>query len=145
MRLLLAALLSVAAAPAFAGQGAPACVPVVVDGWVRLAPGMPMGAAFGTIRNPCPASVEITGVASPDFADTSLHETRLDGGISRMRAVPRLVVPAGRTVALRPGGLHAMLMKPRRDLAPGAKVRVEFLLRDGRRLAADLPVRSAAP
>lgn len=145
MRLFLAALLSVASGTLVAGNGAPSCMPVVSEGWVRLAPGMPMGAAFAVIRNPCAASVEITGVSSPDFGDTSLHETRIEAGISRMRAVPRLIVPAGRTVALRPGGLHAMLMKPARPLSAGAKVRVEFLLRDGRRVAADLPLRSAAP
>lgn len=145
MRLLLAAFLSVASGAVVARSGAPPCMPVVSEGWVRLAPGMPMGAAFAVVRNPCAASVEITGVSSPDFDDTSLHETRIEGGISRMRAVPRLIVPARRDVALRPGGLHAMLMQPVRPLAAGAKVRVEFLLRDGRRVAAVLPVRSAAP
>lgn len=128
---------------ALAGRGAAACTPTVADGWVRMAPGMPMAAAFAVLRNPCARTVEVVGTSSPAFGDVSLHETRIEGGMSRMRAVERVAVPAGGTVELRPGGLHVMLMAPRGT--PAARVRVEFLLADGRRVAADLPVRATAP
>jgi copper(I)-binding protein len=132
-------------AAAIAGKGAgPACQPVVERGWVRMAPGMPMAAGFAVLRNPCRAEAAIVGASSPAFADVSLHETRVEGGVSRMRAVPRIALPAGGTVELRPGGLHAMLMAPRADATPKS-VRIEFVLADGRRVAADLPVRATAP
>jgi hypothetical protein len=145
MRTLLLTLLIAAAMPSHAGPARAPCAPAISGGWVRLAPGMPMGAGFGVIRNTCRGPIEITGVHSSDFADASLHETRIEGGMSRMRAVTSFIVPVGRTVELRPGGLHLMLMEPRRRVAPGERVRVEFLLRDGRRIAADLPVRATAP
>ncbi|MGH8076349.1 MAG: copper chaperone PCu(A)C, partial [Lysobacter sp.] len=67
------------------------CAPRVREGWVRLPPmAMPMMAGFGRIENPCSAPVTITGVSSPAFADTSLHETRVIDGVSRMRALPEL-------------------------------------------------------
>jgi copper(I)-binding protein len=117
MRILLAVALSLPAA-AIAGKGAgPACQPVVERGWVRMAPGMPMAAGFAVLRNPCRAEAAIVGASSPAFADVSLHETRVEGGVSRMRAVPRIALPAGGTVELRPGGLHAMLMAMRRRRA----------------------------
>lgn len=142
---MLIALLLAASLPAFAGKGAPSCRPLIEKGWVRMAPGMPMGAAFGVVRNPCDVPVEIVGASSPAFDDVSLHETRLEGGVSRMRAVPRIVMRAGGAAELKPGGLHAMLMKPVADVKPGSRVRVEFELADGRRLPADLPVRASAP
>lgn len=131
---------------ALAGKGAvPACSPVVERGWVRMAPGMPMGAVFAVVRNPCKVAVEIVGAASPAFHDVSLHETRVEDGVSRMRAVRRIPLRAGGSVELKPGGLHAMLMEPRGAVAPGRPVRIEFVLADGRRVAASLPLRSTAP
>lgn len=144
MRILLALLLFVPAAVP-AGQGAARCQPVVENGWVRMAPRMPMGAAFMRVRNPCRAAVEVVGASSPAFADVSLHETRVDDGVSRMRAVPTIAIGPGQSVELRPGGLHAMLMEPRAPVQVGGQVTVVLELRDGRRLRAELPVRATAP
>lgn len=130
---------------AIAGKGtARACQPVVERGWVRMAPGMPMGAGFAVLRNPCRADAIIVGASSPAFADVSLHQTRVDNGVSRMRAVMRVPLRAGGTVEFRPGGLHAMLMQPRGAATP-KHVRIEFLLADGGRVGADLPVRATPP
>lgn len=145
MRILLACLLLAVLLPASAGAGRAGCLPTIERGWVRLAPGMPMGAGFARIRNTCGGAVEIVGASSPDFGDVSLHETRLTDGVSRMRAVAALPLAPGASVELRPGGLHVMLMQPRRAIVAGARVRLEFHLRDGRRVAADLPLRASAP
>lgn len=145
MRQLIALALLLPSAMVVAGGGEAACAPTITDGWVRMAPGMPMGAAFAVLRNPCARGVEVVGASSPAFGDVSLHETRIEGGMSRMRAVPRLPLAAGGSAELRPGGLHVMLMAPRAEGARPTRVRVEFLLADGRRIAADLPVRATAP
>lgn len=109
-----------------------------------MAPGMPMGAGFARLRNPCGVDVEIVGATSPTFGDVSLHETRVVDGVSRMRAVERITLRAGASVELRPGGLHAMLMEPQ-GVPGGRPVRIEFLLADGRRVGGDFPVRATAP
>lgn len=145
MRKMLALALVVLPSLVIAGKGASSCQPTVASGWVRMAPGMPMGAGFAVLRNACSQPVEVVGAASPDFGDVSLHETRVERGVSRMREVERVPVKANGTVELKPGGLHVMLMAPRRSVAPGGRVRVEFLLADGRRVGADLPVRTTAP
>lgn len=143
-RLLVLALLALSPV-AVAGKGAAPCQPAITGGWVRMAPGMPMGAAFAVVRNACAQPAEVVGAASPDFADVSLHETRIENGMSRMRAIARVPVKPGASIELKPGGLHVMLMEPRRSVAPGGRVRVEFVLADGRRIGADLPVRTSAP
>lgn len=145
MRRMLLLLLIALTFVASAGKGAATCQPGITGGWIRMAPGMAMGAGFAVIRNGCATTAELVRVASSDFGDVSLHETRIEHGISRMRGVGRVPVRAGGTVELRPGGLHVMLTEPRRTFAPGSRARVEFVFADGRRVAADLPVRATAP
>lgn len=120
------------------------CLPRIENAWLRLPPGpMPMLAGFARIENRCREAVEIVGVRSDAFADVSLHETRMVDGISRMRAVPALPVEAGGSATLEPGGLHLMLMQPVRLPAPGEKIAVELLLRDGRAVRGEFVVRRA--
>lgn len=120
------------------------CSPLIEDGWLRLPPvSMPMLAGFGRIDNRCDAPVTIVGVASPAFAEVSLHETRIEDGISRMRALPELTIAAGASATLQPGGKHLMLMQPARPLQPGETVELEFRLADGGRLRGDFQVRAS--
>lgn len=122
------------------------CAPVVRDGWVRWLPmEMPMTAGFGRIENSCDTPVIIVAASSPRFAEVSLHETRIDEGISRMRAVPELHVPAGATVVLQPGGLHLMLMQPQSALQQGETIQIDFALKDGGTLRGEMTVRAQAP
>lgn len=118
------------------------CVPQLRDGWIRMLPGhMPMMAGFGRIENRCPMPVTIVKSSSSAFADTSLHETRIIGGISRMRPVPTLRIGPEGAVDLKPGGLHLMLMQPTARLKAGSKVAVEFRLQDGRSFLGEFELR----
>ena len=45
-----------------------------------------------------------------DFPRVMLHLSEEQDGIARMRHVQRIVIPAGETVALEPGGYHIMFM-----------------------------------
>lgn len=137
----LAAVILLAAAPA---AHATDCTPVVESPWIRKPPmAMPMMAGFATIRNPCPAPVTLVGAASPAFGAVELHETRTVDGVSRMRHVESLEVPAGGEVSLAPGGLHLMLMRPQAAPGAGGPIEVELSLADGRTLRADFEVRDA--
>jgi copper(I)-binding protein len=153
--LLLAALLAGLASAACArapdpqatatAKDASACLPQVHDGWIRLTPGpMAMHAGFARIANPCTAPAAITGADSASYGSISVHETTLDNGVSRMRAVPVLRIPAQGETVLRPGGLHLMLMQPHGSLAPGGTVEIAFRLEDGRAVRATFEVRPAS-
>ncbi len=118
------------------------CKPVVTAGWLRLPPvSMPMMAGFGAIRNDCAEAVTIVRASSPAFDDVSVHETRIVDGVSRMRAMPELVVAPGTTVTLTPGGLHLMLMQPGARIHAGDKVGIDFQLKDGGVLHGQFEVR----
>jgi copper(I)-binding protein len=145
---LTAALLHGAQASAAPGGDAPAagtaCAPRVVDAWLRPPPmPMPMMAGFARIENPCAADLAVTGARSAAFAHVELHETRVVDGVSRMREVPMLPLPAEGQAVLRPGGLHLMLMRPASPPKVGERVRVDFTLADGRSFGAEFEVRAA--
>lgn len=107
----------------------------VTDAWIRSAPpGASMLAGYATLKNDGDKPISILTVQSEEFRMTSLHETIVQGGVSKMREVHRIELAPGETVALAPGGKHLMLMQPRGEIGPGAKVEVVFLLADGRRV-----------
>lgn len=111
------------------------------DSWVRATPpGKRMTAAYGILENHTSSDVELTAWSSPVYADVSLHTTELIDGVSRMREVPALVIPAGKSVVLAPGGYHLMLMMPLQDVEPGQSVALEANARDGRIFSFEAPV-----
>jgi copper(I)-binding protein len=60
--------------------------------------------------------------SSPVAGVVEVHEMSLDNGVMKMRAVPRLDLPAGKPVTLRPGGYHIMLMDLKKQLKKGESV-----------------------
>ena len=79
-------------------------------------PGMNMSAGYLTLRNNSDADITITKVTSPQFAAVEMHETRVEGEVSRMVELEAVTVPAGSAVAFEPGGKHLMLMRPPDEL-----------------------------
>lgn len=107
----------------------------VFDAWIRAAPpGATMMAGYVTLKNSGDAPLTVLTVQSDAFRLTSLHETVVERGVSRMREVHRLVIEPGGETRLAPGGKHLMLMQPRHAIEVGEKVQVMFLLSDGTRL-----------
>ncbi len=118
--ILLAAML--AACPAL-GSGAfaqaPASVIRVEGAWARAtAPHAPSGGIFLTLTD-TGAPDQLIGATTPVAAMAQLHQTVDDHGIMKMTSVPRLDLPTGKPLALRPGGYHLMLMGLKRELKPG--------------------------
>ena len=80
-------------------------------------PGRGMSAAYLSLTNSTDADITITRVVSPEFARVEIHESSLEQGVSRMRQLPELVVPADSTITLAQGGKHLMLMRPKGEPA----------------------------
>ena len=79
----------------------------------RPMPGRHMSAGFLVVTNNTGEALRITGVESPQFESVEIHETTVTDGISRMRELEELLVPANGSVTLERGGKHLMLMRPR--------------------------------
>lgn len=85
--------------------------PLVVEDLVitRPMPGMRMSAGYMTLRNSSDEQIRINRIASPDFQSVEMHESVLDDGVSRMLALPGVVIPAGQSVTFEAGGKHLMI------------------------------------
>ncbi|MFZ5668552.1 MAG: copper chaperone PCu(A)C [Pseudomonadota bacterium] len=130
---------------AAAGAGAVAGGALHVDqAWSRPAPKGGTGAGFMRIVNHGAAEDRLVAVSSPIAARAELHETMIMGGRAMMHPRPEgLVIPAGATVDLKPGGRHVMFMGLKRTLRAGDRfpatltfakagaVKVEFVVRTG--------------
>lgn len=104
-----------------------------------------MLAGYATVRNPCARAVAIVDVGSGDFAMAMIHETQVENGVSRMRHVDSLPLPAHGKVRFAPGGMHLMLMHPKRELKAGGTVKLSLKLADGRLISGNFPIRSDPP
>ena len=61
-----------------------------------------------------PEDLRLVQVQSPVAGVVEIHEMKMDGGVMRMRPIAALELPANRTVELKPGGYHVMLMDLKR-------------------------------
>ena len=84
--------------------------------------GMPSSAAYLKITNNGVLDDRLIEVKSAIARRVEIHSMELDQGVMRMRAVHGgLVIAAGDSVTLAPGGLHIMLMGLTTDLALGSQ------------------------
>jgi copper(I)-binding protein len=85
-------------------------------------PGATSGGVFLSIDNAGPAADTLVSAASPAAGAVQIHTMSMDNGVMRMREIPGLDIPAGGSVALKPGSYHLMLLDLKHPLAPGDKV-----------------------
>lgn len=64
----------------------------------------------------------LVGAESTAAGMVEVHEMSMDKNVMRMRAVPKLDLPAGKTVEIKPGGYHMMLIDLKRPLKKGDSV-----------------------
>ncbi len=93
----------------------------VANAWVRAtAPSQKTAGAYVELTSA--GNAALVAVGSPIAERAELHAMTMDGGVMRMRALPRIELPAGQTVKLAPGGVHVMLIDIKQPLKPGDKV-----------------------
>ena len=65
------------------------------------------------------AADRLVGASSPVAGVAELHRSVNENGVMRMLPVPALVLDAGQTIELKPGGYHIMLFDLKQQLKPG--------------------------
>ncbi|MEL7535661.1 MAG: copper chaperone PCu(A)C [Pseudomonadota bacterium] len=120
--------------------------PAVSNAWVRaVPPERRMTAAYFVITNSGDAPLTVVDVRAGGFGRAEMHRTIEEDGISRMRRVDAIAVPAGDELRLAPGGLHVMLMAAEAPIEEGAVVDIELEFDDASTLLLSAPVRRSAP
>ncbi len=93
----------------------------VKHAWARATvPGQPVSGAFLEIT--AGKAAVLTGASSPAAAMVEVHEMKMEGGVMKMRQLDKLPLPAGQTVALKPGSYHLMLMQLKAPLKVGEQL-----------------------
>ena len=118
----------------------------VENAWARATvPGQKTGSVYVNLTSSADATV--IGAGSPLAESAELHSASMDGGVMRMRALPRIALPAGKTVKLAPGGMHVMLVNLRQPLKAGEVVQVTLSVQSAAKsltkLTLQVPVREA--
>jgi hypothetical protein len=120
----------------------------VKDAWARATvPGQKATGAF--MKLTAKDGSKLVGASSPAAGVTEVHEMKMEGDVMKMRAIPGLDLPAGKTVELKPGGYHVMLMDLKAPLAKDSTVDVTLTFKDAKGVESKqevkMPVNAMAP
>lgn len=111
----------------------------VKDPWVRQnPPGASVTAAYMVIENPGGVGDELLEVGCSCSASSSLHIIEMREGSMAMKKVASIEIPAGKSVALSPGGYHVMLEGLSGDIKESVILELKF--RSGARISVTAPV-----
>jgi periplasmic copper chaperone A len=118
----------------------------IENAWARATvPGQKTGSVYVDLTSA--ADSALVAIGSPVAERAELHSMSMDGGVMRMRALPRIELPAGKTVKLAPGGMHVMLVGLKQPLKAGDKIPVTLSLQASgmspTTLKLEIPVRAA--
>ena len=119
----------------------------VKDAWVRTSvPGQKATGAF--MKLTAKDGAKLVAASSPVAGVTEVHEMKMEGDIMKMKAVAGgLDLPAGKTVELKPGGYHVMLMDLKAALPKDSTIPLALVFKDAKgvesRLELKVPVATA--
>lgn len=93
-----------------------------------MLPGQPVGGGYVTIKNGGDSDDKLIGVESSAAGRAEIHEMAMVNDVMKMRKLDEgIVIPAGQTVELKPGGLHMMFFDVKKSFAEGDKVPVTLI------------------
>ena len=86
----------------------------------------------------------LVSASSPVASVVEIHEMAMEGTMMKMRALPAgLELPAGKAVALKPGGYHVMLMDLKQQLKAGETVPVTLVIESADKVRETVEVKAA--
>jgi copper(I)-binding protein len=123
---------------------ASAQVSVQIDpkAWLREGPpNARVLAAFISMQNTGKKTLILKAVHGKDFDHVEMHKTIMQNGMARMIPQPRLVIKAGQTLKMQPGGIHIMLFKPKRAIKAGEQITLTLDFGKSGKKSISIPVR----
>lgn len=99
---------------------------VISQAWSRATPGgAKVAGGYLTIENKGTAADKLVSVSADIAGKADVHEMATENGVMKMRPLDKgLVIDAGKTVKLAPGGYHLMLQELKGAFKQGDKVPV---------------------
>lgn len=121
----------------------------VKDAWIRTTvQGQKATGAFMKIT--AKEGAKLVAVTTPVAGVAEVHEMKMEGDVMKMRAVQGgLDLPSGKTVELKSGGYHVMLMDLKTALLKDSTVPMTLVFKDAKgvesQVALKVPVATVAP
>ncbi|WP_296448486.1 copper chaperone PCu(A)C [Rhodoferax sp. UBA5149] len=121
----------------------------VKDAWVRTTvPGQKATGAFMKIT--AKEGAKLVAASTPVAGVAEVHEMKMEGDVMRMLAVQGgLDLPAGKTVELKAGGYHVMLMDLKTALPKDSTIPLTLVFKDAKgvesKVELKVPVATVAP
>jgi len=114
----------------------------VTEPWIKaMLPGQKVGGGYLVITNGGKTADRLVSIASPAAEVVELHEMSMANDVMKMRKVEGgLAVPAGKTVALEPGGYHLMFKGVKQPFEAGATVPVTLTFEKAGSVELQVPV-----
>ncbi len=107
--------------PAAFAQKSSAEAPQISDVWIKATiPGSNVSAAYLRIKSAKTVKLVKAETAVANIAE--LHSMNMKDGVMEMKAESSFNVSAGKTIELKPGGMHIMLMQVAKPIKAGDKV-----------------------
>lgn len=98
----------------------------IEEPWIRAtAPGQTVAGGYMKLKSDKPSA--LIAVSTPLTARAEIHQMSMEAGVMKMRAIAKIDLPAGKTVELKPGGYHLMLMNLDRPLRAGETVPITLV------------------
>jgi periplasmic copper chaperone A len=114
----------------------------VEDAWSRPTIAGHTGVVYLTVQD-AGAPDTLTGASTPIASQAELHESFVDHGVAKMRAVRSLPVGPDKPVTLAPNGYHIMLMGLKQPLKAGDTFPVTLTFANAGSIAATVTVRGS--
>jgi copper(I)-binding protein len=85
-------------------------------------PKQDVGVVYFPIENTGTEDDALLSATTADADSVEFHETKIENGIAKMRKLNQVALPAGQTVELKQGGLHAMLLGMKKPKLAGEHI-----------------------
>jgi copper(I)-binding protein len=103
-------------------------------------PTMTMHGGYFELSNKTQNAITVTGVSSKDYRRVEIHRSKIENGVATMEPIDRLTLEAGQSLSFEAGGLHLMLIQPKRALAPSDQLSLTLHLADKRNVSVPFKV-----
>jgi copper(I)-binding protein len=115
----------------------------VKEPWVRATvPAQKATGAFMQIN--AAKGARLVEARSPVAGLVEIHEMAMVDNVMKMRAIPGLDLPAGKSVDLKPGGYHVMLMDLKGQIKEGDSVPITLVMEGADKKRSTIEVKAPA-
>jgi periplasmic copper chaperone A len=120
-----AAIISQTAFAQIANSAEPPSPVTVTNAWAKTTvPGGKVSAAYMDIKSTAP--VKLLKAETAIAGNVEIHNMSMKDGVMEMKAVDAIDVPANKTISLKPGGYHVMLMMLAASINKGDSVPIKL-------------------